>query len=39
MTDDLIGKISYKNSKAHVKVTYEVKFDSTSGQISYENLL
>ena len=39
MTEDLIGKISIKNNKTRVKVTYEVECDSISGQVSYGNLI
>ena len=39
MTNDLIGKISYKNKKVCVKVTYKVECDSTSGEITYGNLI
>ena len=39
MTEELIGKISYKNNKARVKVTYEVECDSISGEVSYGNLV
>ena len=39
MTDELIKKISYKNEKVRVKVTYEVECDSVSGEISYGNLV
>ena len=39
MTEELIGKISFKNNKTRVKVTYEVECDSISGQVSYGNLV
>ena len=39
MTEDLIGKISIKNNKTRVKVTYEVECDSISGEITYGNLI
>ena len=39
MTEDLIGKISIKNNKSRVKVTYEVECDSISGEITYGNLI
>ena len=39
MTEELIGKISFKNNKTRVKVTYEVECDSISGQVSYGNLI
>ena len=39
MTEDLGGKIPYKNKKVRVKVTYEVECDSASGEIIYENLV
>ena len=39
MTEELIGKISYKNNKVRVKVTYEVECDSISGDVSYGNLV
>ena len=39
MTEELIGKISFKNNKTRVKVTYEVECDAISGQVSYGNLI
>ena len=38
MTEELVGKISYKNNKVRIKVTYEVECDSISGEVSYGNL-
>lgn len=39
MTEDLVGKISYKNKKVRMKVTYELECDSVSGEVSYGNLV
>ena len=39
MTEELIGKISFKNNRTRVKLTYEVECDSISGQVSYGNLI
>jgi len=39
MTEELVGKISYKSEKVRVKVTYELECDSVSGEISYGNLV
>lgn len=39
VTEDLVGKISYKRKNVRVKVTYEVECDSTSGEITYGNLV
>ena len=39
MTEELVGKISYKSEKVRVKVTYELECDSVSGEVSYGNLV
>lgn len=39
MTEELVRKISYKDKKVRVKVTYEVECDSVSGEVSYGNLV
>jgi len=39
MTEELVGKISYKSKKVRVKVTYELECDSVSGEVSYGNLV
>ena len=39
MTEELVGKISYKSDKVRVKVTYELACDSVSGEVSYGNLV
>ena len=36
MTEELVGKISYKNNKVRVKVTYELECDSISGGLLWK---
>lgn len=38
-TDDLVGKISYKNENVKLKVTYELECNSSSGEIKFGNLI
>jgi hypothetical protein len=39
LSDDIIGKISLKDEKLKIKVTYEVEYDSTSGEVKLVNLI
>ena len=39
LTNDLIGKISYKNRNVTVKVTCKVECDSLSGEVKFGSLI
>ena len=39
LTDELVGKISYKNENVKLKVTYELECNSSSGEIKFGNLV
>ena len=39
LTEDLIGKLSYKNENVKLKVTYELECNSFSGEVKFGNLL
>jgi len=39
LTDDLVGKISYKDENVKLKVTYELECNSSSGEIKFGNLV
>ena len=39
VTDDLVGKISYHQENVKLKVTYELECNSSSGEITFGNLI
>ena len=39
MTEKSVGKISYRNKKARVKLTYEMECDSSPDEVSCGNLV
>ena len=39
VTDDLVGKISYQQENVKLKVTYELECNSSSGEITFGNLV
>ena len=39
LTEDLVGKITYKNENVKLKVTYELECNSSSGEIKFGNLV
>jgi hypothetical protein len=39
VTDDLVGKISYQKENVKLKVTYELECNSSSGEITFGNLV
>lgn len=39
VTDDLVGKISYQQENVKLKVTYELECNSSSGEITFGNLI
>ena len=39
LTDDLVGKISYQYENVKLKVTYELEYNSSSGEIKFGNLV
>ena len=39
LTNDLVGKISYKDENMRLKVTYELECNSSSGEIKFGNLV